>query len=317
MSRRGRRRDYCTKLCQGRAQRQRDRERRAGQSAGHAHHAVATELGIQAEELLALVHSEAPLASVLELTAQVQGNAVRLTVALAAVARAGGATWDEVAAAAGISSASARARWGGPKAARLVAGASPTAVHRPRSAIYWTAPIANNGFLPAAPAVRERARMLGSALKVLQQRSPLSIEQLARMADVPLAAVYMALDGQAVAPWPTTYTLADLLGGEPGELRWLWERAWHGSVRLSPADEFGALSTVLRGARLGAGAPALPAISEQAGLAFEETAAIFDGGVEPDWPTLCRLVNCFGVSPEELRTLRVSEQRRIPFGAEG
>lgn len=321
--RRGRPRDYCSQLCQGRAQRQRDRERRAGRVAAHVHHLVATDLATQAEELLALVYGDAPLASVLQLASQVEGNAVRLAAAAAVVAHAEGMDWEEIDSAAGTTEASARARWGGAKAARLLAGGSPTAGQRTWPVTRRTVSITDDLLLPAAPmvpAVPQHAHMLGNALKTLQQRSGLSPQCLARGAEMPLVAVHLMLQGRVVAPWALTYALTDLLGGEPEEVRWLWERAWHKTLRYELADRPGALSAVLRGAHLAAGAPELSGVDERAGLAPEEAAAVLAGRTEPDWDVFSRLFASLGGDPQDLQPSwmpRKGRARTSEAGGEG
>ncbi|SFY51988.1 helix-turn-helix domain-containing protein [Streptomyces sp. F-1] len=310
--RKGRRSDYCPKLCQGRAQRQRDRARRAGRDIGHVPRAVATDLVAQAEELHSLVHGDGPLASVFHLAGQAKESAGRLETAAAAVARAEGKEWSEIGAAAGITEASARARWGGAKAAKLLAGTTAGAGRTAQPPVHRIRPYEDRVLVPAVSAVREQAHRLGNALKTLQQRSGLSLEHLASRAEAPLAHVQLVIEGQAVAPWPLTYVLADLLGGDPADVRWLWERAWYGTSRLDPVGRPGALSAILRGARLAAGAPELSVVSGRAGLAPQEAASLLEGRIEPDWDVFSRLFTSLGGDAEVLRPPRVPAQGKGP-----
>ncbi|MDN3265732.1 helix-turn-helix transcriptional regulator [Streptomyces sp. CSDS2] len=245
------------------------------------------------------MYDEAPLASVFRLADQVQGNAVRLAAAAAAFHRSEGATWQEVAAAAGVSEASARATWGGVTAARLLASAPAGAEQRTRLT-HRTVSFADFVVLPVAVGMRQRGRALSAALETLRKRSGLGFEDLAHRADMPLAAVHLIMEGTAVPTWSVTYVLADLLGGEPGALKWLWERAWHGTPRHHPADG-DQLLAALRGAHLAAGGPGFSVVGGRAGLTPEETEAVIEGRTEPDWPVLARLFDSLGVDPDELR----------------
>ncbi|MFF5537810.1 hypothetical protein ACFY71_35990 [Streptomyces cinerochromogenes] len=253
----------------------------------------------------------------LQLVSHVEGNAMRLAAAAAAASRAQGDSWKQVATAAGITEASARARWGGAKAARLIADTTPVTRQRTRPAVHPRLPLADSVLLPATGGARERARMLGRALQVLRQRSERSIEHLAQSADVPVTAVCMVLEGEAVAPWPLTYLLTDRMGGEPQDLRWLWQRAWYGSPRSALSGDYGDVQAILRGAHVAAGAPELPVVADQAGLTTEEAAAILDGSLVPDWPVLCRLAACLGADPDDLTPVRVPRQERARLPEEG
>ncbi|MBM7166852.1 hypothetical protein JQK87_00095 [Streptomyces sp. G44] len=136
----GRPKDYCDRKCRGRAQRRRDRGRWAAEPLpDDAWRSVTGELTSRVRQLHDVGSDEPALATVLRLTACLREDAECLAAMAVDAARRRGWEWSEVATAAGLSAASARARWGGVRVRRLVAARAPlpparrTSTNRPPS----------------------------------------------------------------------------------------------------------------------------------------------------------------------------------------
>ncbi|GHA18732.1 hypothetical protein ACFOOM_32665 [Streptomyces echinoruber] len=235
-----------------------------------------------------------------ELAFQAQREAVRLVAAVTVVASAEGKEWREIAEAAGTTEASARAHWGGAKAAELLAETSSTAGRRTQPTTRMAMAFTDGVLLPVVLAMQQGAQLLGNALKTLQRNLGVSPEELTQRAEVPVPAVHLVVDGQAVAPWTLTYVLIDLMEDDPEEIKWLWERAWYGRCHRDLAAGLGTLSAAFRGARIAAGTPELSAVSRRAGLAPEEAVALFEGRTNPDRSVFSLLIASLGADPEGL-----------------
>ncbi|MFE1199568.1 hypothetical protein ACFW6E_43840 [Streptomyces olivaceoviridis] len=98
------------------------------------------------------------------------------------------------------------------------------------------------------------------------------------------------LEGQIVAPWGVTFMLAHLFGGQPGDLRLMWESAAKPHAPNSHARPSGvSLGAGLRGARLAAGYPATVDICPS-GLDEADTEDVFAGLLVPQWNVLCEML---------------------------
>ncbi|MFJ2175879.1 hypothetical protein ACIOHE_23680 [Streptomyces sp. NPDC087851] len=304
-------RDYCDDACRRRAQRKRDRERRAAVPQ-FSHRFIAAELEIWAGELLTACFSDAALDEVLDLAARVGDEAECVAAAAVGEARAAGRSWSDIAAPARTSEGSARARWGGARVARRLAARAPMpGARQPGGAPPAVSPTATR----SAAHARRAAAALARALRTLQERSDLPLDTVAAHADMPTPAVLWVLEGQLVAPWPVTYTLAHLLGGQPQDLRLLWETA---SKPVTPGLDSGnsedRLAAGMRGARLAAGSPSTAAVCPL-GLNEAEAEAVFDGRLVPEWSVLRDMLARLDAAPEPFEELWASclatrEERR-------
>ncbi|MFJ8697593.1 hypothetical protein [Streptomyces roseolilacinus] len=248
------------------------------------------------------IGAELPLPEVLELTERLRQDADCLAAVAADAARQRGWAWQEVASAAALSEASARARWGGVRVSRLVAGRVPLTSARPAHR-EPPAPMAGEFTVrPAAPAAGGAAQALGAALRTLYERSGAGLSRVSSITDLPIPVLTPMLEGRTVAPWPVVYMLSHVLGGEPQELRWLWQHAWGqpapGDVHDSPER----LRAALRGARLAAGLPDLAA-SCPPDRDVAEVRAVFDGGAVPDWPVISEVLTVLGADLTSFESL--------------
>ncbi|GGX36509.1 hypothetical protein GCM10010341_67610 [Streptomyces noursei] len=92
---------------------------------------ITRDLSSRAQQLHAAGTDRLPLGAVLEVTERVREDAECLAAVAVDSARRVGWAWRDVASAAGISEASARARWGGVRVSRLVSARVPLSSARP------------------------------------------------------------------------------------------------------------------------------------------------------------------------------------------
>jgi hypothetical protein len=68
-------------------------------------------------------------------------------------------------------------------------------------------------------------RQLGAALRALQHRSGHTLRELEKQVHVSDSSLSRYFRGDAVAPWPVVVEICRALGGDPSEIRALWEAA--------------------------------------------------------------------------------------------
>ncbi|MGW7473866.1 helix-turn-helix domain-containing protein [Streptomyces cyaneofuscatus] len=295
----GRPRDYYDESHRSRAQRKRDHELRAAVP-GFSHRSVATELALRADELFAACFSDVPLDGVLELTSRIVDDAQCVAAAAVSEERSAGRTWSEIAVVAGLTEGQARARWGGARTAQRLSAREPAPWARQPDG---TDAHASRTVPPAAQRTSDAASALGRALRTLREHTKAVFEDLAAEAGMPPFAVRWVLEGKAVVPWTTVFTLVHLLGGHPADLRLLWETASKSVPRLPDAPYLADhLAAGLRGARLAAGHPAAASICLP-GFSQAETDAVFDGRLVPDWKALCEVLQWLDADPEPFKAL--------------
>ncbi|SCD80553.1 hypothetical protein GA0115253_101889 [Streptomyces sp. Termitarium-T10T-6] len=295
----GRPRDYYDEEHRSRAQRKRDHELRSAVP-GFSHRFVAAELSIRADELLTACFSDVPLDGVLELASRIADDAECVAAAAVTEKRSADRTWSQIAVAAGLTEGQARARWGGTRSAQWLSARQPApGAHQPN---------ASPTVLPAAQRAKHATSALGRALRTLQEHSKTGFDHLAAEANMPAFAVRWVLEGKVLVPWPTVFTLVQLLGGHPADLRLLWETASKSVPRPPDARYLAArLAAGLRGARLAAGHPVTASICLP-GLSQAETDAAFDGRLVPAWNTLREALRSLDADPEPYRVLWVSHR---------
>jgi hypothetical protein len=141
------------------------------------------------------VGAELPLPEVLELTGRLRQDADCLAAVAVDAARQRGWAWQEVASAAALSEASARARWGGVRVSRLVAGRVPLPSARPVHT-EPSAPVAGKFTVrPAAPAAWSAAQALGAALRTLYERSGAGLSRVSSITNLPVPVLTSMLGG--------------------------------------------------------------------------------------------------------------------------
>lgn len=126
----GRPRDYCNSTCRSRAQRQRDRERRASRPAQTSWRVISRDLYVRAQQLHGAGPDQLPLATLLEVTERLREDAECLAAVAVDAARHAGWAWAEVSLETGRREASVRAQWGGARVSRLLSARVPLATAR-------------------------------------------------------------------------------------------------------------------------------------------------------------------------------------------
>ncbi|MFD4791851.1 hypothetical protein ACFWN1_33455, partial [Streptomyces sp. NPDC058459] len=281
---------YCDDRCRRRAQRRRDLELRSAVPQ-FTHRVVAGELALRLDGLLQACFTEVGLGAILEHAAEIAAGAERVAAAAAVEERAAGRTWAEIGASAKKSEGQVRARWGGERAARLLAARDP---------------------VPRARA-DQTLDALGRALRTLWEGADVGLLDVAAEAGVPVSLVQWVLEGQIVAPWSTTYALVDLMGGQPGDIHLLWQSASKSPVGVADPMHAGRrLAAGLRGARLAAGYAPNAAVSVP-GLSDAEVEAVFGGRLVPNWDVLCRMLLRLGAEPEPFKILWTAHQLASRF----
>ncbi|MER5973644.1 hypothetical protein ABT112_28645 [Streptomyces sp. NPDC002055] len=295
----GRPRDYCDESHRRRAQRKRDRELQAAVPR-FSHRFVAAELGLRADELVTACCSDMPLDGVLELAARIVDDAECVAAAAVVDERSAGRTWADIGVSARMSEGRARARWGSARTTqRLAAREQALWDGQP----YGTVPGVSGGATRPDRGVRQAAEALGRAIRTLQEHSNVGLDYIAAEAGMPVFAVRCVLEGQVVVPWTTTYTLVHLLGGQPGDLRLLWQSVSKSAPRVpDPPCPGSQIAAGLRGARLAAGYPAAAAVCPP-GLTEAEAEAVFNGRLVPEWNVLCEMLLWLGADPEPFKGL--------------
>ncbi|MFF3957224.1 helix-turn-helix domain-containing protein [Streptomyces sp. NPDC001890] len=76
-------------------------------------------------------------------------------------------------------------------------------------------------------------RQLGAALRALQHRSGLTLRELEKRVPVSDSSLSRYFRGDGVAPWPVVAEICRILGGDPSELRALWQA----TDRVSPPPQ--------------------------------------------------------------------------------
>ncbi|MFE3900618.1 hypothetical protein ACFXPY_09685 [Streptomyces sp. NPDC059153] len=244
-----------------------------------------------------------PLKDVLTLAGNVGRDAECLAAVAVDAARNGGDGWSEIAAAAGRSEASARAKWGGSQVSRLVAARRPALAK-----IVW-APAMDSVKASLVPRQGGRTavssggpRGLGSALRTLYRKTRTSLIRVSAATGLPVSMVSALLEDRTVASWPEVYALAHALGGEPEDLRHLWECAAEGRAALEPNGESERLAAALRGARLAAGSPELATVCPP-GIEVSVIQAALRGTAVPPWSVLRVFLTGLGVDPGSFEVL--------------
>ncbi|WP_069628976.1 helix-turn-helix domain-containing protein [Streptomyces niveus] len=242
------------------------------------------------------------LESIFVLAGHIARDAECLTAVAVDSAVRRGESWQDVAAAAGVSRASATARWGGSRTSALLAARVPPPMILSAST---DSPSGTSRAVPhprssgQAPGAR---RNLGAALRTLRGRSRVSLSEVAAVTGLPLETVTDMVEGRTVVSWPETYTVTHALRGQPQDLLHLWECA-SGDRLPGGGGSTGRLAAALRGAWLAAGAPSLAVASD---VDVAQARAALCGRVVPSWPTVRVLLAGLGADPAAFEALWVS-----------
>ncbi|MEE1839719.1 MULTISPECIES: helix-turn-helix transcriptional regulator [unclassified Streptomyces] len=215
-------------------------------------------------------------------------------------ARHEGVSWDDVARAASVSVATARGRWGEVKVMRRL---QVRAVER-AAARQAPAAVPDERPKEGREAMGRASRQLAAALSQLHQDSGLMIRQVAASTELSPSYVSRILSVDRTPSWQVVRQLVEVFGGDPLELRVLWEIAQ--GVPPAPQDFIEAatrLNGVLRGLYRAAGCPGVMAVCEQANGALDPEVVkdILAGTQVPTWENTGRFVSVMGGHPADIR----------------
>ncbi|MFF4813733.1 helix-turn-helix domain-containing protein [Kitasatospora sp. NPDC001309] len=286
----GRPRVYCGRRCRRLNQQVRDAARREPRKIEQWASRIAEDMLALAGDLVEAEQEQAQLAVRLRLARDLAANAQHFIAAAVHDARTAGHSWKAVGEAAGVSADTARARWAEGKVLQQLQRRELRRPPAPRA----VSPT------PDAPGVlRARAtrrEQLASALATLHRRSDVTVQRAAELACCSPSYVSRVLLGERVPSWPFVHMLVTILGGNPAEIRLLWEGA-HGlapSGRLAVGDAADQVLAALRGLHLAAGEP---------DLRDEAYRAVLRGDVVPAWPVVSAMVIALGGQPADVRSV--------------
>ncbi|MFF0484960.1 helix-turn-helix domain-containing protein [Streptomyces sp. NPDC004435] len=247
-------------------------------------------------QLVRLEHGQASLADLLLCAHRIEREVNRYVTAAVQDARGVGASWDEVAQAAGVQAETARLRWSTARVQRQLRG---------QPVVSWRSGTdGGDGQVPDGSAGLP-GHALSSALSHLHRRSGMTIGDVAREADLSAPYLSRVLAGERLPSWPVVHMLATILSGAPLEFRFLWEAAR--GVTLPPRrpvrEAAALLRAALRGLHLAAGSPDPARLAEGAVLSPRVIREVLKGDRIPDWPLLSRLVIRLGAHPAAVRPL--------------
>lgn len=229
-----------------------------------------------------------------------------LTAAAVLQSRGGEATWEGIGRVLGVSAATARKRWSEEKSvARLLQRAA----REPRRRSRGTSPLRQSGTYPHPAVVeaeghqpvrrsedgyRSSDQQLASALSHLQRASGVPLRLVAGQVEVSVSYVSRVLSGERNPSWRVARAIALACGGDPDDVRPLWEAAQGAHPRRPPlrtheayVAAVHALQAALRGLHLAAGRPDGAQVSEWSdGRLSPEQVEQALAGPLPDWPVI-------------------------------
>ncbi|MFF2964121.1 helix-turn-helix domain-containing protein [Streptomyces sp. NPDC057963] len=261
---------------------------------------IAEELYSLAFDLLEAEYRGAGLEELLERSRALTKETDCYVSAAVRDARQSGLGWEVAARSASVSVATARARWGEMKVKRRLAVRS---VERAATR-QAPAPIPDVRPREGREAAGRASRHLAAALSQLHQSSGLLIRQIARNTELSPSYVSRILSVDRTPSWPVVQQIVEVLGGDPLELRALWEITE--GVPPTPQDFIEAatrLNGLLRGLHLAAGCPGVQEVCEQSNgqLAPETVEEILAGTEVPSWERTGRFVSAVGGYPADIR----------------
>ncbi|MEV7091198.1 helix-turn-helix transcriptional regulator [Streptomyces sp. NPDC093085] len=151
------------------------------------------------------------------------------------------------------------------------------------------------------------AAILTSALSHLQRISGKTHKTLALDARVDPSYISRILSGERMPSWKVTRCMTLSCGGDPAELRPLWDAA-RGYRVARPST----LHAALRGLHLAAAQPTVDHLHTRTRLPAADITAALHGGRLPDWPTVKGLVTALHGQPESIRPLWDAAQAAAP-----
>lgn len=157
---------------------------------------------------------------------------------------------------------------------------------------------------PAATFVR--------ALSHLQRTSEKTLRTLGREAGVDPSYVSRVLSGERLPSWKVARKLATACGGDPEDLRPLWDAA-RGYRVVQPAS----LHAALRGLHLSAARPDATLIRERTDntLSVEDITGMLNGTRVPDWDEVDHLVGALHGQADTIRPLWTAARTTSPHAA--
>ncbi|MFF6778993.1 helix-turn-helix domain-containing protein [Streptomyces sp. NPDC012637] len=244
--------------------------------------------------------ASAPLAEVIDLADRMQREMAYFVAVAVHDARSAGASWRDIAKATRTAVEVARTRWSAGRVKRLLKRrALEQAMH---------APLPSHVVMPRAAGEAELnppGRKLAAALSYLQRKSPVSIAEAARQADLSPSYISRILAGERLPAWSVVHMMATIFGGTAMDVRLLWEQAQGlpATSRLSVEAAADRLRSALRGLHLAASCPDPAELCAGSHVVPAVVTAALAGDLVPDWPTTALLVTRLQAAPADVRPL--------------
>ncbi|MBC3844641.1 helix-turn-helix domain-containing protein [Streptacidiphilus sp. 4-A2] len=138
----------------------------------------------------------------------------------------------------------------------------------------------------------------------LHQTSGKAVKTLAQETGVSSSYISRLLTGERLPTWNMAEQLTTSCGGDPAEIRPLWEAARGMRPRLLTDAAAAELQATVRGLHLAAQRPSparVCAMSPQTVVPEDVTALLY--GNTPDWPVVNAIVDALRGRPEDIRPL--------------
>ncbi|ARF83296.1 helix-turn-helix domain-containing protein [Kitasatospora aureofaciens] len=323
-SAKGRPRRFCKAACRAKASRAAARRRAGSSPAGVVgeYDVTVSRLALQAMTLARRLQklSESgderpgPCAG-LELVAQLRDEVDALTAAVVLQARERRVRWPMVAEILEVSADTARSRWSLERGGRLLQlhqqrrrAASQAAARRRADAERKRHGPGLHALPVGAPTDPEA--QLTSALSHLQRASGKSIRRVAEETELSASFVSRLFSGERFPSWPTVEQVVSVLGGEPEQVRTLWQAA-RGEELPRPflpgrptarAEAAAGLQAAVQGLHLASARPSEREIASRAPrpVTTTQVASVLHGSLV-DWPVVAAVVEALRGHPDQVR----------------
>ncbi|WP_369383171.1 helix-turn-helix domain-containing protein [Streptomyces sp. cg36] len=308
---------YCSAAC-GRAYRGRAATVLAALPQGMGTVPAAQAVSAWGVRLLQAQQAHAPLAEQFELVRGLERALECYRAAAVWQARiCSGATWQEIADAARCGTATARVQFSRSALERLFAQrANDLALRAAQGATGQPSAVRS---VPVPLAARHESTpvsRLASALALVCADSGLTHGEVARRVGATRSYVTRVLAGSSRPTWRVTRQIVLVCGGDPANLRALWEaaRGLSPAAGTDPLQALSALQAALRGLYLAAARPPLEHLRAASGqrLTAADIDVLLGGRGLPDWEKARCFITTLRGRPDDLRPLWERAHERAP-----
>ncbi|WP_044370320.1 transcriptional regulator [Streptomyces noursei] len=258
------------------------------------------------QELLAGEYGDRDLSALLTRASEISKAVENYRAAAVLDARSRGASWEQVARSAHISTHTARERWNEMETERRLARQLSALALQPDS---HSPHLPKDRRLTSGECLKadRAARLLAEALRFLHDESKLPLREVAASMGVSPSYASRILSAERLPSWSAVQDMMKCFGADAVILRHLWETS-HGLLppaRRPLAQAADRVIHCLQGLYTAAHRPNLVDLHHQwPGVPTPaEVDLVLHGVCMPDWPVVSSLVTALNGSPEEVRPL--------------